>query len=84
MDKLQLVAMIQAYTGIGIGLMIGVQLTSPGKEIVNKCLEKGLRINCTNNTVLRFMPPMIVTKKQIDQAVKILDTVLTEGEKDTH
>ncbi len=62
----------------GIGLMIGVQLTSPGAEIVDKCLEKGLRINCTNDTVLRFMPPMIVTKSQIDQAVDILDNILTE------
>ena len=62
----------------GIGLMIGVQLTSSGVEIVDKCLENGLRINCTQGTVLRFMPPMIVTKSQIDQAVDILDTVLTE------
>ena len=61
--------------------MIGVQLTSPGGEIVNKCLEKGLRINCTQGTVLRFMPPMIVTAEQIDQAVEILDSVLTEGGK---
>jgi acetylornithine/N-succinyldiaminopimelate aminotransferase len=65
----------------GVGLMIGVQLTSPGGEIVNKCLEKGLRINCTQGTVLRFMPPMIVTAEQIDQAVDILDSVLSEGEK---
>jgi len=65
----------------GVGLMIGVQLTSPGGEIVNKCLEKGLRINCTQGTVLRFMPPMIVTAEQIDQAIDILDSVLTEGEK---
>ena len=62
----------------GIGLMIGIQLTGPGKEIVAKCLEKGLRINCTHDTVLRFMPPMIVTKEQIDQAVDILDSVLGE------
>ncbi len=62
----------------GIGLMIGVQLTRPGKDIVDKCLEKGLRINCTNNTVLRFMPPMIAAKGQIDQAIEILDSVLTE------
>ena len=62
----------------GIGLMIGVQLTSSGVEIVDKCLERGLRINCTQGTVLRFMPPMIVTKKQVDQAVDILDGVLTE------
>ncbi len=65
----------------GVGLMIGVQLTSPGTEIVDKCLEKGLRINCTQSTVLRFMPPMIATKEQIDQAVDILDAVLTESSK---
>jgi predicted acetylornithine/succinylornithine family transaminase len=61
----------------GIGLMIGVQLKGPGKEIVEKCLEKGLRINCAHESVLRFMPPMIVTKKEIDQAVDILDGVLS-------
>jgi len=63
----------------GIGLMLGVQLTSPGKKIVERCLQKGLRINCTNENVLRFMPPMIVTKEQIDQAIDILDAVLTES-----
>jgi acetylornithine/N-succinyldiaminopimelate aminotransferase len=62
----------------GIGLMIGVQLTGAGSAIVDKCLEKSLRINCTQSTVLRFMPPMIVTRGQIDQAVDILDAVLTE------
>jgi len=61
-----------------VGLMIGVQLTSSGSQIVDKCLEKGLRINCTQQTVLRFMPPMIVNKSQIDQAIDILDNVLTE------
>jgi len=65
----------------GVGLMIGVQLTCPCSEIVNKCLEKGLRINCTQGTVLRFMPPMIVTAEQIDHAIEILDSVLSEGEK---
>ena len=61
----------------GVGLMIGVQLNSSGAEIVNKCLENGLRINCTQGTVLRFMPPMIATKSQIDQAIEILDGVLS-------
>jgi len=61
-----------------VGLMIGVQLTSTGAEIVDECLENGLRINCTQGTVLRFMPPMIVTKGQIDQAIEILDAVLTK------
>jgi acetylornithine/N-succinyldiaminopimelate aminotransferase len=64
----------------GIGLMIGVQLAGPGKDIVDQCLEKGLRINCTNNTVLRFMPPMIATTGHIDQAIDILDSVLSEGD----
>jgi len=65
----------------GIGLMIGVQLNSAGGEIVNKCLEKGLRINCTQGSVLRFMPPMVVSKGEIDQAIDILDSVLTEDGK---
>jgi len=64
----------------GIGLMIGIQLTGSGSNIVNKCLERGLRINCTSGTVLRFMPAMIATKDQIDQAVEILDGVLSEDE----
>ncbi|MBU2458308.1 MAG: aspartate aminotransferase family protein [Planctomycetes bacterium] len=62
----------------GKGLMIGIQLKSPGAEIVSKCLDSGLRINCTQDTVLRFMPAMNVTAKQIDEAVKILDNVLGE------
>jgi len=63
----------------GIGLMIGIQLTRPGASIVAKCLEKGLRINCTHDTVIRFMPSMIVTAEQIDEAVDIFDSVLSEG-----
>jgi len=61
----------------GIGLMIGIQLTRPGAEIVSQCLEKGLRINCTHDTVIRFMPPMIATTEQIDQAIDIFDSVLS-------
>jgi acetylornithine aminotransferase len=59
--------------------MIGVQLTGPGAKIVDACLEKGLRINCTHETVLRVMPAMIVTKEQIDKAIEILDGVLAES-----
>ncbi|MEJ2646793.1 MAG: aspartate aminotransferase family protein [Sedimentisphaerales bacterium] len=64
----------------GVGLMVGIQLTGPGQEIVNKCLEKGLRINCTQGTVLRLMLPMIVSAEQIDQAIDILDSVFREDE----
>lgn len=64
----------------GKGLMIGVQLTTPGAGIVAECLERGLRINCTQDTVIRFMPPMNVTKEQINQAVEILDGVLSDSQ----
>jgi predicted acetylornithine/succinylornithine family transaminase len=59
----------------GKGLMIGIELTSPGADIVNKCLENGLRINCTQDNVLRFMPSMTVSKEQIDAGIKILQEV---------
>jgi len=62
----------------GLGLMIGIQLNEPGADIVNKCWEKGLRINCTQDTVLRFMPALNVTQAEIDQAIKILSDVMTE------
>ncbi|HPS54011.1 MAG TPA: aspartate aminotransferase family protein [Sedimentisphaerales bacterium] len=63
----------------GIGMMIGVQLTKSGAGIVAKCLEKGLRINCTHDTVIRFMPPMTATKGHIDKAIEILESVLSEN-----
>jgi predicted acetylornithine/succinylornithine family transaminase len=59
----------------GYGLMIGVELTIPGKEIVNKAMEAGLLLNCTHDTVLRFLPPYIVTEKEVDEAIAILDSV---------
>jgi acetylornithine/N-succinyldiaminopimelate aminotransferase len=61
----------------GIGMMIGIQLTRPGADIVATCLEKGLRINCTHDTVIRFMPPMVATTEHIDQAIEIFDSVLS-------
>lgn len=60
----------------GMALMLGVELTIPGKEIVEKCLSNGLLINCTHDRVLRLMPPLIVTQKDIDKAVRILNEAL--------
>ena len=60
----------------GIGLMAGVELKVEGKNIYEECLKRGLLINCTQENVLRIMPPIIVKKKEIDQAVQILDEVL--------
>jgi acetylornithine/N-succinyldiaminopimelate aminotransferase len=60
----------------GIGLMIGVELNAKGKEVVDHCASCGLLINCTHDTVLRLMPALNVTKRQIDSALRILEAVL--------
>jgi acetylornithine/N-succinyldiaminopimelate aminotransferase len=56
----------------GFGLMLGVELTIPGKQLVLDAMADGLLINCTHDTVLRFLPPYIVTEKEIDLALRIL------------
>src|SRR5205807_6585796 len=60
----------------GFGLMIGVELNVPGKQIVLDALADGLLINCTHDTVLRFLPPYIATEKEVDQALKVLSKLL--------
>lgn len=62
----------------GIGLMAGMELAIDGKQIVDKCLEKGVLINCTHGNVLRFMPALNITKKEIDKALAVLTGVLEE------
>ncbi len=62
----------------GYGLMIGVDLHMPGKQIVLDAMARGLLINCTHDTVLRFLPPYIITEKEVDQAVKILGKVFAK------
>jgi acetylornithine/N-succinyldiaminopimelate aminotransferase len=59
----------------GQGLMAGVELALPGASIVDQCMAKGLLINCTHGTVLRFLPPYTITEDHIDHAAKILDEV---------
>ena len=62
----------------GRGMILAVELTVPGAEFVTKCMEKGLLINCTNGNVLRFVPPLILTRQDVDRALGILDEVLGE------
>jgi acetylornithine/N-succinyldiaminopimelate aminotransferase len=59
------------------GLMIGVDLRVPGKQMVADAQARGLLINCTHDTVLRFLPPYIVTEKEVDEAVGILDSIFS-------
>lgn len=60
----------------GAGLMAGIQLSVSGDALVEACLARGLAINCTHETVLRLLPPYIVTTVEIDEAMEILDAVL--------
>ena len=60
----------------GKGLMVGVELTKPGAEYVDKLRQAGFLINCTAGNVLRFVPPLIITKSEIDKFVKALDEIL--------
>ena len=60
----------------GLGLMVGVELSVEGKTTVERCIEKGLLINCTHEKVLRLMPALHITKKEIDKAISILDEAL--------
>ena len=62
----------------GFGLMLGMELTMPGKQLVLDAMAEGLLINCTHETVLRFLPPYIVTEKEVDRAVRILGKLFTK------
>ncbi|GFE57060.1 acetylornithine transaminase [Geobacter sp. AOG1] len=62
----------------GIGLMIGMGLAFPAGDIVKKGLERGVLLNVTHDTVLRFVPPLVVTKQEIDRMIVILDGILAE------
>jgi predicted acetylornithine/succinylornithine family transaminase len=61
------------------GLMIGLELPVDGSPIVQKCLERGLLINCTQQTVIRLLPAMTLSDDQIDEGCEILAGVLRES-----
>jgi acetylornithine/N-succinyldiaminopimelate aminotransferase len=58
------------------GMMFGIQLGRPGHAIVRAALERGLLINCTHDTVLRLLPPYILSSEQATEIVRILDDSL--------
>ncbi|MCD4813037.1 acetylornithine transaminase [bacterium] len=60
----------------GIGLMWGMELKEKGPEVVRQALAAGLVMNCTAGNVLRFLPALIITKQEIDEALKILEKVM--------
>ncbi len=59
----------------GIGLMLGMELDIKGDNIVKTCMDKGFLINCIQERILRFVPPLIIDKKDIDELITCLDEV---------
>jgi acetylornithine/N-succinyldiaminopimelate aminotransferase len=60
----------------GIGLLCGIKLNQAGAKIVTACLERGFLINCIQDSVLRFAPPLIIEKAEIDALIECLDQVM--------
>jgi acetylornithine/succinyldiaminopimelate/putrescine aminotransferase len=80
MDRLK--GLQQRYAFIrevrGRGLMLGIQLDFPGGPLVNDCLERGFLVNCTMDTVLRFLPPLIVQEAEVDLLLTTLDELFAK------
>jgi len=60
----------------GYGLMVGAELDRPGDAMADAMREKGILINCTDTTVLRFLPPLIIGEEHVDQTVNTLKGIL--------
>ncbi len=77
--RMKLTALMQRFPFIkevrGQGLMIGLELDFPGKQLVLDGIKEGLLFNCTHDTVLRFLPPYIITEQEVNRAVSALTKV---------
>jgi predicted acetylornithine/succinylornithine family transaminase len=60
----------------GDGLMLAAQLSVPGKNVVRQALEAGVIFNCTQEKVLRFLPPLIIERHHVDELVGVLKPIL--------
>jgi acetylornithine/N-succinyldiaminopimelate aminotransferase len=61
----------------GIGLLLGIKLAVEGEPYVLKCLDRGFLVNCVQGSILRFVPPLIITEEEIDALVGCLDELFT-------
>jgi acetylornithine/succinyldiaminopimelate/putrescine aminotransferase len=64
----------------GKGLILGVELSVPARSVVSACMERGLLVLTAGDTVVRFVPPLIVTEADVDRAVTIVEAALTAVE----
>jgi predicted acetylornithine/succinylornithine family transaminase len=63
----------------GKGLIIGVELAKPGQEVVAGCQKRGLLVNCAAGNVIRLLPPLNVSKEELEQALDILALAIAEA-----
>ncbi|HIE25689.1 TPA: aspartate aminotransferase family protein [Candidatus Poribacteria bacterium] len=69
----------QVIEGVrGRGLIIGLVLKIDGKPVASNCIDNGLLTICTMDHVLRFLPPLIISEKHVDEAVEIVEKVLSD------
>jgi predicted acetylornithine/succinylornithine family transaminase len=78
--RMRLTELARRYSFIreirGQGLMIGMELDTPGNQIVLDGIQEGLLFNCTHDTVLRFLPPYILAEQDVDRAISVLNKLL--------
>ncbi len=86
----KLMTLAKRYPGLaqgvrGRGLILGLVLTPAGVQlgtaIVNKCFERGILINFAGNAVLRFIPPLVVSREEIDTLIEALNLILAETDR---
>jgi acetylornithine/N-succinyldiaminopimelate aminotransferase len=58
--------------------MIGIEITKNCGDVVTEARKQGVLINCTADTVIRLLPPLIITKEQLDVVVNVLDEALAK------
>ncbi len=78
--RAQLEGLRSEFPGIrevrGDGLMMAMELVAPGKSVVRQALEAGVLFNCTQENVLRFLPPLIIESRHVDELVRVLRPIL--------
>ena len=63
----------------GLGLLLGMKLKIDGAPVVKQCMQNGFLINCIQDRILRFIPPLIISEEEIDQLIECLDGIFTEA-----